>query len=307
MLFSLRFQNVYFVMQELVKKFTLQENIDLSQYSTMRIGGRARYFYTAKDQTELIDFLNELHKENIKFIILGGGANCLFADEVFDGVVIRNRMNKLIVQENHINAESGVTIGVFNEECKKRGLSGLEMLMRVPGTIGGAVWNNAGAYGMEISRIVTGGKVWSRGEVQKVDQDFFEFTYRSSILKKTRDHVLLEADFEMKNIGKEEIAKKMEEIIQMRLEKEPQGLTCGSFFRNPPNNSAGRLLEEVGAKDLKIGDLEVAQKHANWLLNKGKATASDLIQLRDLMKSKVKERFGVELQEELDIISSSKQ
>ena len=291
-------------MKKLLEKFGIQEDIDLSQYSTMRIGGKAKYFYIAKDQAELIDLLNELHQNKIKFIILGSGANCLFADKVFDGVVIHNRMNKLIVQENRITAESGVTIGAFNEECQKRGLSGLEMLMRVPGTVGGVVWNNAGAYDMEVADIVTGGKVWSEGEVRDVSKDFFEFTYRSSIFKKTRNYGLLSATFEMKDIGKVEIEKRMEEIFQMRLEKEPRGLTCGSFFRNPPNDFAGRLLEEAGAKELKVGDLQVAQKHANWILNTGKASPSDLLQLRDQLKEKVKERFGVELQEELDIITS---
>jgi UDP-N-acetylmuramate dehydrogenase len=291
-------------MQEIIQKFNLQENHDLSQYSTMRIGGKAQYFYEASDQGKLVSLLNELYSRKIPFHIFGAGANCLFADKLYKGVAIRNRTNKIFVQDSKIKAESGVTIGQFNTLCKEHGLSGLEMLMRVPGTIGGAIWNNAGAYDMEISSIVVGGKVWDKGKVKAVDKAFFEFGYRTSIFKKSQDLVLLEAEFELKSVGKEEIEKRMEEICKMRLEKEPKGLTCGSFFRNPKNDFAGRLLEEIGAKNLKVGDLEVAEKHANWLLNKGNAKPEDLIKLRDILKSKVKERFGVELQEELDIITS---
>lgn len=291
-------------MKQIIQKFGLKEHEDLSKYSTMRLGGKAKYFYEAKTQEKLIQLLNDLHEKGIRFVIFGAGANCLFADELFDGVVIRNRMNKIVAQDNHITAESGVTLGQFNSLCKKRGLSGLEMLTHVPGTIGGAVWNNAGAYQMQIADIVTGGTVWSRGGVKKVDKDFFDFSYRSSILKKTRDYVLLEVDFELREVGVGEMEKKMEEIFQARLAKEPRGLTCGSFFRNPHGDFAGRLLEEVGAKGLKVGGMQVAEKHANWLLNTGGASVSDLLEIRDVMKGRVKEHFNVELQEELDIITS---
>jgi UDP-N-acetylmuramate dehydrogenase len=294
------------MLQELAQKFSLQENVDLSQLSSFRLGGRASYFFEATEQAQLIELLNALYESSIPYIILGGGSNCLFADDTYEGVVIKNKMNKICVQDNMLTAESGATIGEFNSVCKKAGLSGLEMLTRVPGTVGGVVWNNAGAFGKEASQMVIGGTVWSKGAVRKVDKDFFRFSYRHSILKDSRDYVLLEAVFELEPIGTEAMEKRMKEVLESRQAREPKGLTCGSFFRNPPDDFAGRLLEEVGAKGMKVGDIEVSQEHANWFLNKGHGTIRDLVALKEQLKQKVKDQFGIELHEEIDIIRNKK-
>ncbi len=272
----------------------------------MGVGGKAAYFYEATEQKELISLLNELYKTKTPFAILGSGANSIFADKVFEGVVIRNKLNKIVVQDARLTVESGATIGALNSECQKRGLGGLEMLSKVPGTIGGAVWNNAGAFGMEMCNIVTGGKVWEKGAIKNVTKSFFGFTYRNSILKQNRGIVLLEVYLEMKEIGVDEFNERIQKMTEARQKKDPKGLTCGSFFRNPSGGLAGRLLEEAGAKGLRVGNLEVAKEHANWIMNTGKSSVQDLLKLRDIMKKKVKDRFGVELIEEVDIIRSVK-
>lgn len=286
----------------LIVRFGLEENKELAPFATYKIGGRARWFYEAKDKAELIELLNALYEIHMPFAILGGGSNSIFASDIYEGVVIKNNLSKLFVQENRITAQSGVMIGAFNTLCREHGLSGLEMLTGVPGTIGGVVWNNAGAFGMETSQIVTGGEVWHAGKTMKVDHDFFRFSYRHSIFKETREYVLLEAYFEMKQVDKETITQRMKEILHARLAKEPKGPSCGSFFRNPEGHFVGKLLEDVGAKGMRVGGIEVAQEHANWFINRGGGTVQDLIELKDMLKSRVKERFGIDLQEEIDII-----
>lgn len=293
--------------QTLIRQFGIKELVDLSQFSSARIGGKARYFYEATERLKLTKLLSVLEKSATKYIILGGGSNCIFVDDVYEGLVIRNKMTEISVDGNNIRAESGVTIKAFNQLCKKHGLSGLEMLIGVPGTVGGVVWNNAGAFNMETKDIVTGGKVWYKGQVQEVDKNFFRFGYRHSIFKETRDCILLEAYFMMNPIGVEALEAGMKEILRTRIAREPKGLTCGSFFKNPQNDHAGRLLEAVGAKGWGVGDIKMSKEHANWFINSGTATTKDLVRLRNELKKKVYDKFGVELEQEVEFISNNKQ
>lgn len=286
----------------------ISRNIPLSQYTTFEIGGKADFFievFSLQEMREAIDFAKELGKP---YLIIGGGSNLLISDKGIRGVVIKNSVKGVEIKGNLLTAYSGELLQDLVELALKDSLSGLEFATGIPGTFGGAVVGNAGAYGKGIGDILLEGVILTKdGRFKKANRDYFKFEYRKSILKDTKE-VLIKATLSLKKGKYEDIKKQMDKIKEERSRKHPpRNVRCaGSFFKNvtPEDSSqkriaAGYLLDLVGAKDVKVGNAEVYQKHANFIINKGGAKCEDVIKLAQILKQRVKNKFGVLLEEEV--------
>ncbi len=289
----------------------LQKSVTLAPYTTYRIGGNADYFFVAKTKEALIEALAWASKEGIAYVIIGGGSNLLISDAGFRGLVILNRSNKYSISDGLVISESGMILSTLARKTVDLSLSNLDFAMNIPGTVGGAVVGNAGAYGKEISNSLDSALVWSAKEgLKKHLKEDLGFAYRSSTLKNNHESVLIEAEFQMQKEDKELMLEKAKSDLEKR-KHDYQGLSCGSYFKNPINKkinlnketidnpSAGLLIDSLGLKGLSVGGASVSKYHANVIVNKNKATAKDIINLEKLIIKKVKERYDIELQSEV--------
>lgn len=230
------------------------------------------------------------------FFILGGGCNTIFSDKGFKGLLIHNFADKITVKGGRIIAESGANLGRIISVAKKNDLGGIIALSGLPGTIGGAVYGNAGAHGVEIGDFVEKIKLFDlkRG-IHDEPKEYFQFSYRQSILKRTKE-IVLEIVLDLPPLDPEELKL---DVLRFRAQNQPKGRVAGSFFKNPSaTESAGYLIDKAGLKGLSVGDIEVSEQHANWLVNKGNGTQKDLIKLAKKIKSKVSKDYNVELKVE---------
>lgn len=285
----------------------IEENVSLAKFSTLHVGGKARFFGRAKTQEELEELLNFAKEKNIKFHILGGGSNTLFRDEGFDGLIIKIELNKIEVKENLLIAEAGAVTRLAVLTAAKAGLSGMEHLAGIPGTIGGAVRGNAGSFGMETKDHLKEVEVLKKTETgwEKIimPKEDCTFDYRDSVFKKSPDQIILRAVFELEKGNPEEIQKVISEDLEARKIKQPYEFpSAGSVFKNPPGFSAGKLIEEAGLKGFQIGNVQISEKHGNFIINKGGAMAKDILEIIKEIKEKVKSVSGVELEEEIKIL-----
>lgn len=292
---------------ELLVGRPLQTDIPLREHSTFRIGGKADFFFEAQNLNELRQAIIFALDQGLLFYIIGGGSNILFADEGYRGLIIKNASKRIsfFSESYEVEALSGTKLKELVEFCCEYGLAGLEFLAGIPGTVGGAVWGNAGAFDRSIGDVVVRSLIWERGQEREVTNDFFAFGYRTSRLKE-KGFFLLSARFRVEKDHSEEIKKRVNEILACRrLKHPPEGTaSAGSFFKNiilPDGQklAAGFLLDQAGVKGLKCGEAMVYPGHANFIINIGQATAADVLKLASEMKSRVKERFGVELEEEV--------
>ncbi|MCX7973492.1 MAG: UDP-N-acetylmuramate dehydrogenase [Candidatus Aminicenantes bacterium] len=286
---------------------SLQTSVSLKEHSTFRIGGPADFFFEAYNLEELKQAVLFARDQKIPVYVIGGGSNILFADEGYRGLIIKNssRGIKVFLESLEIEALSGTKLSELVDFAAQSGLSGLEFMAGIPGTVGGAVWGNAGAFGRNIGDILVSAYIWEAGEERKVKRDFFDFGYRSSSLKKRRS-LLLSARFKVEKETSETVQKRVNDILSLRRLKHPPAGTAsaGSFFKNifmPDGQkiAAGLLLDQAGVKGLRCGDAQVYPRHANFIINLGQAKAADVLTLAAEMKGRVKEKFGLELEEEV--------
>jgi UDP-N-acetylmuramate dehydrogenase len=282
----------------------LKQNEKLAPHTTFGIGGEALFFYVARKPRDLIQAVQIAKEGKIAFFVLGGGSNVLVSDSGFKGLVIKNKCDKIFLSEEEITCQSGVFLDdLVNLGCENS-LSGMEFAAGIPGTVGGAVYGNAGAFGKAVGDLLTEAIILnSQGRIEKVKKEYFEFGYRESKLKKTKD-ILLSATFKLTRGEKEKIKKEIQKNLEERKRRLPQKeRSAGCFFKNVVGNgkkiSAGFLLEQVGAKKIKEGDAAVFERHANILINLGKAKAEEIRRLANLLKRKVKEKFDIDLEEEV--------
>jgi len=289
----------------------IQKNVPLKHLVTFRFGGPAEYFFTAENSENLCAAVEWARSKKMPLFILGGGSNLVVSDSGLDGLVIHNRcmeVNHVDAQTNQICISSGYDFSYLVDLAQKYGLAGIESFAGIPGSIGGAIYGNAGAYGRCIADVLLDAQLLCPdGSVRTVDNSFFNFDYRTSRLKND-PHIILSARFQLEPGDKEAIKVKMDEIIEQRHSKHPPyEIGCaGSFFKNLPplpgenrRRAAGSVLEQAGAKKMSCGGASVFEKHANFIINNGNATASDVKQLANMLKAKVKEQFGIELAEEV--------
>lgn len=285
----------------------LEKSVPLWQYSHFKIGGEADFFFEATTEEDLIKAVIFTRKEKLSTFVIGGGFNLLFDDAGFRGVIIRNRVTGIHpLGESEISVASGTSLESLLEFCLEEERGGLEFLVGIPGTVGGAVFGNAGAFDQDIGAALNHAQLLKpTGEIIQVDKAFFSFAYRYSSLKKTT-HVLLKATLESFAKDRQHIESLLHEYMKKREKKHPPwGVACaGSYFKNPQLSSgekvpAAFLLDKVGAKGMRVGDAEVFSGHANFIINRGKATSHDVRELAALLKEKVHKRFAVELREEV--------
>ncbi|MFH1749669.1 MAG: UDP-N-acetylmuramate dehydrogenase [bacterium] len=305
---------------------------DISRETTMRVGGKVKYFYRAEAQDKLKNVLELARKNQVKYIVIGGGSNIIISDNGFEGLVIKNQISDIVVGNNEVIADSGIKLAFLVRRLAEEDLSGLEFLTGIPGTLGGAVFGNAGAFGKSISDVVKSVLVLdSNGKIHSISNSQMGFTYRDSNFKKqfsqgnAYNHpVILSVNLKVSPSKKQMVLRIMENYMRIRKSKEPRFFSCGSFFRNikiadhPDLVKAnlpviegkipiGALLERIGVKDMREGGASVYSGHANWIINKnGRAKAYDIKKMADEIKQKVRSEFGIVIQEEVVYIGDFK-
>ena len=287
--------------------FGIKKNISLSRYTTFKVGGKTRYFFKANNKEKLIKALKLAKKYSLLFFVLGGGSNILASDKKYEGLIIKAESSKCFVKKNLIYCESGLLLGKAVKKAVEAGLSGLEWAAGIPGTIGGAIQGNAGSFGSSMKKIVKEVEAFDNGEIRTFKNKELNFSYRNSIFKKKQNLIILSVKLQLKKGSKKDIANKMKEILISRKEKYPLNFPCaGSVFKNYGKIPAGKLIEECGFKGKRIGGAVISKKHANFILNDKKAKAKDIMKLMELIKEKVKRKFGIKLKEEIYLFNFKK-
>lgn len=307
----------------------LQKDILLKDYSTFKIGGSAKYFCECENLNDIKDALKWARDKEKDFFILGGGSNILFNDNGFNGLIVRMLNQELRMEDDKIICGSGVNLTKLINFSIENNLVGLEWAVGIPGTVGGAVRGNAGAFGGQMVDSIKNIKVLKMDSISKSFEviDFkkedCQFGYRDSIFKKDKNLIIWETEFEFQ-LGKKEKSEKMiREILMKRKEKQPLKYpSAGSIFKNPIVSEeiikqfeenkkikckdrkvpAGWLIERSGLKGKKIGGAKISEKQANFIVNVGNATSDDVVILISLIKQKVRNKFGIQLQEEIEIV-----
>jgi UDP-N-acetylmuramate dehydrogenase len=282
-------------------------NRPLADLNTFGTGGNARLFIDVASVDELSKIVRAASNMEIPYFLLGGGSNLLVSDNGYEGLVIKNSIKGMEVVGTNIRCGAGEKLQALVDFATQKSLTGLEFATGIYGTVGGAVYGNAGAYGAEVGDIFESGQlVDKQGNIRTEEAAYFEFGYRDSRLKRTRE-VIAMANFALKMGNKDTIKRRVDEIQALRDEKLPiNAFTAGCFFKNIPDNrekfgklAAGKLLEDIGAKSIRYKGALVFDKHANIIINDGSASSSDIRQLAKLLKMKVREKFNIELTEEI--------
>ncbi|MBU1016231.1 UDP-N-acetylmuramate dehydrogenase [Patescibacteria group bacterium] len=286
---------------------SVQQNVSTKEYNTYRVGGPARFFAEAKSWEAFLGLREFAKKQGVPYMVLGGGSNVLFADDGYPGLVILNRMEKIIIHGVTVTAEGAASLARLVLIAAEHNLGGISGLSCVPGSIGGAVYGNAGVPDLCIKDVFLNATILPANGNKPiiVGQDYAKFSYRDSNFKKTGD-IILSATLELKRVPAPLIRKEINRYVAERVAKQPSGLTCGSFFKNSGHfPSAGWLIDQSGCKGMTEGGALVSEKHANWIMNTGKATASDIINLALKVHKIVKAKFDVDLEPEVQIIPAN--
>tara|TARA_S200000501_G_scaffold378888_1_gene444596 strand:- start:21346 stop:22272 length:927 start_codon:yes stop_codon:yes gene_type:complete len=280
------------------------ENEPMSRHTTYGIGGPVTAFITPFDKDDLSSILRFSKKHKIKTYFLGTGSNILISDKGIKGIVVTPAkvLTKLEFNENHLSAESGVMLGRIVKESLKRNLTGMESLIGVPGTLGGALVMNAGAFGSEISNTLNNVDIMKmNGDVITLNRNQIDFKYRFSTF--LDNEFILLARFELKKEDPSKIKEKKEKASLGRKSSQPlRYRSAGSVFKNPPDNAAGYLIDQVGLKGTKIGGAEISSHHANFFINHGNACAKDITELIKIARAEVYKKFNIKLELEIKTI-----
>ena len=281
-------------------------NERISNYTTYRVGGKARAVCFPKGEEELVELVKLLKERHIKYFVLGNGSNVLFSDELYDGIIIKlDNFNKIQIKDNIIEVGAGYQLIKLSNDAMRNSLVGLEFASGIPGTVGGAVFMNAGAYGEEMSKIVQSVRILTSDlKIIELSNQEMEFSYRTSFLQQHLDYVCISARLKLDYGEKEEIEKIMNERRKVRRETQPLTFpSAGSVFRNPPGMYAGKIIEEMGLKGFTVGKAEVSKKHANFIINNGNAKASDIKKIIDTIKAKALNKYNIRLRVEQRLIN----
>jgi UDP-N-acetylmuramate dehydrogenase len=284
----------------------------MMKHTSLRIGGPADLFVIPRDLPSLKNILVVLKKRKIPFLALGGGTNILVRDGGIEGAVISLRSFKKIeilsedVANVKIHVEAGTPLQRLVNFSREKGYSGIEGLAGIPGSVGGAICGNAGAFGYEMKDVLISVSIMDdKGRIKSLKKEDIDFGYRRSGIPLT--DLLLSAEIILKKDKKEHVSAKIQDFLKKKWESQPfSEPSAGCVFKNPPKLPAGKLINEAGCKGMRIGNIEVSSSHANFFTNKGKAKASDFIRLMQDVAQKVRERFGVVLETEIRIVGRDK-
>ena len=297
-----------FAVDLLRRKFgdAVQENVTLAPYTSARIGGAADVLVTVQSADELADAIQLIWENNLPYYILGGGSNVLVSDKGFRGVVVLNRAKEVRFEMGNQPAvwcEAGVVIANLARRCASKGLGGLEWSATVPGTVGGAVYGNAGACDGDMTRNLVWAELLTKNGREKFTLDQMGYGYRTSVLKRHEvNGIVLSALLKLKNSTSGEVSVKIEQFSERRKATQPPGASMGSMFKNPAGDHAGRLIEAAGLKGTRIGSAEISTAHGNFFINHGKTKAEDILALIRLAQRTVSEKFNVNLELEVELI-----
>lgn len=280
----------------------------LAPFTTLQVGGPADLYYALTDIQELPQLIETAKKLEIPHFILGGGSNTIFHEKGFRGLIIHMKAKTITVDGERIIADAGVLLSQVLQAAVKKNLVGMEKFMGLPGTVGGAVRGNAGAFGVETKDVVEKALVWNEEQgLHEAPASSFDFSYRSSSIKKRKGKdIVLQVTYKLTKGDTKAAMKENATVIAARLSKQPAGKNTGSFFKNPsPDQPAGKLLDEAGCKELRVGDIQVSDQHANWIMNRGNATQTDVLNLMKTMQERVKEQFNVQLEPEVQFVGET--
>ena len=284
-----------------VTRGSLLKNEAMSKHTSYGIGGPAKAYVKPKDEVDLANILKFASKHKISTFFVGSGSNILVSDDGIDGIVITlgKSLKKLLIKGTSVYCQSGVMLGKFVKECISRSLSGVESLIGVPGTVGGAIIMNAGAFGSEISNYLKKVKVMTMsGQLKSYKVDDIHFSYRNSSFQ--NNEILISAEFELIQSDKKSVVEKKSIASGGRKKSQPlKYRSAGSIFKNPDEGAAGFYIDKAGLKGSKSGDAEISPIHANFFVNHGSAKASDIVELIRLARKTVKEKFGIMLELEI--------
>lgn len=287
---------------DLLKKENIpfSENEPMSRHTTFRIGGTSRIFVTPENASRLTRAAQVAKNNGIRYYILGKGSNVLFADEGYDGVVISTeKLTGCHREGSVVHCECGVSFTALARTCMEAGLAGLEFAYGIPGSVGGAVYMNAGAYGGEVSQVLLAATYFDveSGETVTLTNEEHNFGYRQSIYKESSGKIILSADFKLSEGVKEEILEKMDGYMLSRRTKQPlEYPSAGSVFKRCSGHFTGQMIEELGLKGYTVGGAQVSEKHAGFIINRGGATAEDVLGLIEYIKERVHEGYGLSLE-----------
>ena len=296
-------------LQEGVNKKNILKDEPMKNHTSFKVGGNADYFIKIEKIDEL-KYILELSKElNVPITIVGNGTNLLVTDKGIRGLVVKLDMKsfKFEKYQNKIilTAESGMSLPVLANIALKEEFTGFEFLSGIPGTIGGAIYMNAGAYGTEMKDVVVKTKYLDMDtlKIKSLNLNDHKFEYRNSIFSKNKKWIILETTFELKYGNRNDIKAKMDEYMQSRKEKQPMEYpNAGSTFKRKGDIITAKIIDECGLKGKSVGDAEVSTKHAGFIINKGKATASDILKLIDIIKTTVKEKANIDIELEVEVV-----
>lgn len=284
----------------------VKENVSLAPYTSARIGGPADVLVTAESADELARILKLLDKLELDYLMLGGGSNVLVSDRGVRGVVVLNRAKGVRFHSGDqpsVTAESGVIFSNLAHRCASKGLAGLEWAATIPGTIGGAVYGNAGAFGGDMAGNLIWAEMLTENGREKLAVEQMGYGYRTSVLKRGElDAIVLAAELRLTNSTREDVTVKIEQFSAHRKTTQPPGASMGSMFKNPQGDYAGRLIEASGLKGTRIGNAEISPIHGNFFINHTNTKADDILALIQLVQKKVKEEQGVDLELEIELI-----
>ena len=294
-------------LQKKIRREQIFENELMSKHTSFKIGGPADYFVKATNLNDIKHVLNISEKYKLPLTIVGNGTNLLVSDKGVRGIVLKLDLLDFKVKRTKDKAKivvgSGFPIGKLSNIALKEELTGVEFLSGIPGTVGGAIRMNAGAYGKEMKDVVLSTKYMEKdGKIKKINLEEHEFGYRNSIFSKL-DVIIIETTIELSYGKKKEISDKINEYMKSRMEKQPLELpNAGSTFKRTNDSITAMLIDECGLKGYRIGDAAVSEKHAGFIVNLGNASCKDVLDLIEYIKKKVKERFNQEIELEILVI-----
>lgn len=294
--------NLYDKLITVIDKDRVLQEEPMKKHTTFRVGGNADYFVMPNSTAEVKAVLACCKENHIPYYILGNGSNLLVGDKGFRGVVIQiyKEMNQIEVTGNMVTAQAGALLSKVGHAALEAELAGFEFAAGIPGTVGGAVVMNAGAYGGEMKDIIQSATVLTEeGEVKELPKDELELGYRTSIIAK-KNYIVLGACFQLQKGVKEEIRSVMDDLKGRRIEKQPlEYPSAGSTFKRPEGYFAGKLIQDAGLRGFQVGGAQVSEKHCGFVINKENATAADIVSLMEQVSQKVEKEFGVVLEPEV--------
>ena len=302
----------------------MKQDISLREYTTFKIGGPAKFFVEVATEDDLKQAVEHANKNSLKYFILAGGSNILISDKGFDGLVIKINFNNLEIKGNKVVVGAGVVLEALIKKTIENSLAGLEVLAKIPGTVGGAIYGNAGSFGKAIGDFIKQVKVYNveSEKIEEFNQTECQFEYRGSDFKKQKNLIIIKTEFELPSGDKEQLEKDYQKNVKYKQNAFEWQPSAGCVFKNIELKnlsneeadrleqkgldltkarevgkiSAGQLIDFLDLKGLKVGEALISDKHANFIINIGQATAEDVIMLESIIKQKVRNSFGIQLE-----------